>query len=65
MLIKIKYQNNRFDLVKGGVLTQFIKKGKINQFYRYSEKRWVKVESDPIRSQTGEYSGLERRAPDL
>jgi hypothetical protein len=62
MLIKIRYQNNRFDMIKGDILTKFIQQGKIKEFYRYSEERWIKVESDPVRSQTAEfYSGREKR----
>jgi hypothetical protein len=66
MLIKIKYKNNRFDLIKGDVLGQFIQQGKIKEFYRYSEDRWVNVESDPIRLQPEKvYSGREKRFADL
>ena len=66
MLIKIKYQNNRFDMITGDVLTRFIQQGKVKEFYRYSEERWVKTESDPIRSETaGFYSGREKRISNL
>jgi hypothetical protein len=62
MLIKIRYQNNRFDMLKGDILNKFIQQGKIKEFYRYSEERWVKTESDPIRSQKDNlYCGREKR----
>lgn len=61
MIIKVKYHNNRFDLVKGEILDQFLEKGKVKQFYRYSEDRWVTVGRDPIRIGRHIYSETERR----
>lgn len=62
MLIKVKYTNNRFDLIKGEMLEGFLAEGKIRQFYRYSEDRWVTFGSDPIRSSQKIYTGPERRS---
>jgi hypothetical protein len=64
VIVKVKYQNNRYDLIKGEVLTQFIAEGKIKEFYRYSEERWVTVGSDPTRTGRGGYTGPERRSRD-
>jgi len=61
MLMKVKYQNNRFDLVKGDILSIFLAEGKVKEFYRYSEDRWVTVGRDQIRTGGGIYSGPERR----
>jgi len=43
MVIKIKYNNNRYDLVKSEMLDKFLADGKVREFYRYSENRWVTV----------------------
>ena len=65
MLIKIKYQNNRFDLVKSEMLDQFLSKGKVKEFYRYSEERWVTVGTDTLRKSDAPYFGTERRSQAL
>jgi hypothetical protein len=62
MLIKVKYTNNRFDLIKGEMLEDFLAEGRIRQFYRYSEDRWITVGADPIRTTEMIYPGPERRA---
>ena len=65
MVIKVKYKNNRFDLVKGEVLDLLLEEGKIKQFYRYSEDKWVTVGRDPIRMGRSRYLGSDRRTIDL
>ena len=65
MVIKIKYKNNRFDLVKSEMLDHFLAEGKVKEFYRYSENRWVAVGHDPMRSERGPFGGAERRSPEL
>jgi hypothetical protein len=62
MLMKVKYYDNRFDLVKGSLLSRFLVEGKVKEFFRYSEHRWVTVGRDQIRTGGGTYSGPERRA---
>ena len=62
MLIKVKYTNNRFDLIKGEMLEGFLEEGKVRQFYRYSEDRWITVGSDPMRSGEKIYPGPEMRS---
>jgi hypothetical protein len=65
MVIKVKYKNNRFDLVKGELLDFLLKEGKVKQFYRYSEDRWITVGRDPVRAGRKIYFGTERRAEHL
>ena len=61
MLIKVMYQNNRLDLINGDLLDQLLGEGRIKQFYRYSEGKWIMVGSDPIRSAESIYHVPERR----
>lgn len=61
MIIKVKYKNNSYDNVNTYLLNQFLAEGKVSQFYRYSEERWVTVGCDPIRIGSGLYDGLEKR----
>ena len=65
MVIKIKYNNNRFDLVKSEILDKFLADGKVKEFYRYSENRWVTVGHDPMRSGKSTFGGDERRSTEL
>ncbi|MDH4232317.1 MAG: hypothetical protein OEW04_09860 [Nitrospirota bacterium] len=62
MVIKVKYKNNRFDLVKGEMLDLLLEEGKIKQFYRYSENKWITVGRDPVRAGRKTFQGTERRA---
>ncbi len=63
--IKVKYQNNDYDIVPDLMLNELISWKKIRQFYRSSEGRWVTVGSDPIRGIGGSYPGPERRMEDF
>lgn len=65
MVVKIRYKNNRYDLVKDEMFDQFLGQGKIKEFYRYSENRWVIVGRDPMRRETSTFTGTERRSPEL
>ena len=65
MVIKIKYNNNRYDLVKSEMLDKFLADGKVKEFYRYSENRWVTVGHDPLRNGKGTFGGDERRSTEL
>ena len=61
-MIRVQYNNDRYDYVLGGVLNQQLARKNIKQFYRPSEKRWVIVGVDPIRGIGGAtYDGAERR----
>jgi len=62
--IEIRYQNNNCDIIPDLMLNELISSKKLKQFYRFSEQRWVTVESDRIRGIGGSYSGPERRMED-
>ncbi len=61
MLIRIVYQNQRYDFIKASRLDEFIETGAIASFQRRGV--WVRVGIDPIRGQTtgSTYRGEERR----
>jgi tetratricopeptide (TPR) repeat protein len=60
-LIQVRYHNNRDGLIDDVTLSELIRDGKIKQFYRPSESRWVDVDKDPVRVRTNGFTGLERR----
>ena len=63
-LISVRYRNSREGLVDDVTLNDLIRTGRIRQFYRLSEGRWVDIEKDPVRkSETGQ-PGLGRRVTD-
>lgn len=59
MLLKVMYQNDRFDMVRPSLLNELIVSKKIKKFYRSGG--WADIERDPIRRAVGSYEGLERR----
>ena len=63
MLIRVIYQNQRYDFVKASRLDEFIETGAIASFQRSGG--WVRVGIDPIRATTADssysYGGKERR----
>jgi hypothetical protein len=63
MVIRVIYQNQKYDFVKASRLDEFIETGAIASFQRRSG--WVRVGIDPIRATTTEssytYRGKERR----
>jgi len=63
MSIRIVYNDNSVDTVPFYMLQLGIECNRIKMFYRESEKRWVNVESDPVRAlqANGFYQGPERR----
>ena len=63
-LISVRYRNNREGLVDDVTLNELILSGRIRQFYRLSESRWVDVEKDPIRIGIEDRPGFARRASD-
>jgi tetratricopeptide (TPR) repeat protein len=63
-LISVRYLNNREGLVDDVTLNDLILTGRIRQFYRLSEGRWVDVEKDPIRRGEEDQTGFGRRATD-
>ncbi len=67
MTIKVCYNDNTYDIVSSIMLQRLIDSDKIKMFYRYSEKRWVAIGEDAIRSRsiTENYAGPERRTSDV
>ncbi|HTZ16799.1 MAG TPA: hypothetical protein VMB78_00005, partial [Dissulfurispiraceae bacterium] len=72
LTIRVQYHNDVYDIVSSCTLQRFIAQGKIQQFYRYSEKRWIIIGSDPIRNAVDKgarmlapYFGPERRVPQI
>lgn len=63
-LISVRYRNNREGLVDDVTLNDLIRTGRIRQFYRLSEGRWVDIERDPVRKSEAGQPGLGRRAAD-
>ncbi len=61
MMLYVQYQNNHYDFVNTQTLDRLLAEKEIRQFYRPSEKRWIDVDTDPIRGLGGHYSGPNRR----
>ena len=61
VLVQVRYRNNREGLVDDVTLNELILSGKIKQFYRPSESRWVNVDNDSVRAKSNGYKGPERR----
>ncbi|GLI37972.1 hypothetical protein KI811_09695 [Geobacter hydrogenophilus] len=60
MLIRVRYQDNTYDMVKAWRLEEYIATGKISAFHRGNE--WVAVSRDQVRhSGDPSYGGPERR----
>ncbi|MBS1233363.1 MAG: repeat-containing protein [Nitrospirae bacterium] len=61
-LIQVRYRNQRESTVDDVTLNELILTGKIKQFYRPSEGRWVDIDYDKVRmTKTSGYEGTERR----
>jgi tetratricopeptide (TPR) repeat protein len=63
-LISVRYRNSREGLVDDVTLNELILAGRIGQFYRLSEGRWVDIEKDPIRRNETGQPQFGRRAAD-
>jgi len=62
MTIRVQYHNGAYDIVSADTLHSMIVNGKIKKFYRYSEKKWITVGADSIRSKSQiPHGGSERR----
>ena len=59
MLVRVMYQNDKFDLVKPFILDKLMSSGKLKKFLRL--EGWVAIGIDPIRTTAISYKGLERR----
>lgn len=65
MNIRVKYHNDKYDIVRGFLLDVLLEQNRVKSFYRPSENRWVTVGVDRIRSRAGTgYNGEQRRASD-
>ncbi len=49
MTLHVQYRNGTYDYVHNRSLDRLIEENLIRQFYRPSEKRWIDVETDPVR----------------
>jgi hypothetical protein len=65
MLIRVQYQNNLYGIVDVPTLDWLLLRKNLRQFYRPSEQRWVDVDRDPVRGLGGDYSGPDRRQPNM
>jgi tetratricopeptide (TPR) repeat protein len=63
-LISVRYRNNREGLVDDVTLNELILTGRIGQFYRLSESRWVDIETDPVRRTEAGQPEFGRRTTD-
>jgi tetratricopeptide (TPR) repeat protein len=61
--IDVRYRDHREGAVDDVTLNELILTGKVKQFFRPSEGRWVDVDSDAIRLRESKYEGPERRKP--
>ena len=64
MVLRVKFEDNKYDYVSNEVLGELIRRKEIAMFYRPSEKRWIDIAVDPVRRESGVfYIGPERRFP--
>jgi hypothetical protein len=61
MILRVQYQNNKFDYVNDFALDRLITTQEIKKFYRPSEERWITVGIDSVRGMGGYYTGPNRR----
>jgi hypothetical protein len=60
MLIRVKYEDDRFDMVRPGILNRLLEEGKVREFQR--KDGWAMLGIDNLRRRNiQEYSGPERR----
>ena len=59
--IEVEYQDGSHAFVDDHSLENLIKSNRIKQFFRPSEKRWITIGIDAVRSSKGNYCGTERR----
>lgn len=59
--VMIKYHNDTCDFVDSRLADKLIASGKIKQFYRGSQKKWITPGVDMVRGKGGDYRGRERR----
>ena len=59
--IEVEYQDGSHAFVDDYSLESLIKSNLIKQFFRPSERRWITIGIDAVRSRKCNYCGLERR----
>ncbi len=60
--IEVKYQDDTHAFVDDYALEDLIRLGLIKKFYRPSEKKWVTIGTDAVRSgRRSSYTGCEKR----
>lgn len=59
MLIRVIYQNGKYDMVHPYLLTELIALKKIKSFFRSG--KWAVIGKDPVRGFGGSYQGPDRR----
>lgn len=64
-MVRVQYENYRYDYVDAQTLNKLLTHNKIIQFYRPSEERWINIDHDPIRRGARNYSGFDRRRPQI
>ena len=65
MMLRVQYKDYRHDYVDTRTLDRLIERKELRWFYRPSEKSWVNVYRDSIRGLGGDYSGPNRRQPNM
>jgi hypothetical protein len=48
-ILSVQYIDGRDGGIRADLLNVLLRANKVDKFFRYSEKRWVTVGSDPIR----------------
>jgi hypothetical protein len=61
MVLRVQYQDDKFDYVNETTLGRLIFSREIKRFYRPSEEKWITPGLDPVRGAGGPYTGPERR----
>jgi len=51
-ILSVQYIDGRDGGVRADLLDILLRENKIDKFFRYSEKRWITVGSDPIRQES-------------
>ena len=65
MFLHVQYGNEKYDWVNSRTIDELIRLKRIRMFYRFSERRWINVERDLVRSAgSGTYAGIKRRTSD-
>ena len=61
MTLHVQYKNGKYDYVDNHTLDTLIDEDLILQFYRPSERKWIDVETDPVRGKIRVYNFEEGR----